>query len=102
MSWCLGAQCLRSSQRSLCSACELGTSLTAAAYPAHAPHVLLVLRALSRVRAVALVAGVAFLLASVVLQSVLQVPPPIIRHQVSAGEPVLLSQRSLPLMNSMV
>jgi hypothetical protein len=54
------------------------------------------------VRAVALVAGVAFLLASVVLQSVLQVPPPITRHQVSAGEPVLLSQRSLPLMNSMV
>ena len=55
-----GAQCLRSSQRSLCSACELGTSLTA------------------------LVAGVALLLASVVLQYVLLVPLPITCHQVLA------------------
>jgi hypothetical protein len=57
-----GAQCLRSSQRSLCSACELGTSLTA------------------------LVAGVALLLASVVLQYVLLVPLPITCHQVLAGD----------------
>ena len=57
-----GAQCLRSSQRSLYGACELGTSLTA------------------------LVAGVALLLASVVLQYVLLVPLPITCHQVLAGD----------------